>query len=67
MLEGRFVEMNHFYHYVISAKSVTKRRQAQIERFAKWGMLLLFFDAIKGNQLSEEELDKLSATEGLLT
>lgn len=67
MLEGRFVEMNHFYHYVISAKSVTKRRQAQIERFAKWGMQPQFFDAIMGNQLSEEELDKLSATEGLLT
>lgn len=59
--------MKHFFHYVISAKPMSKRKERMIERFAKWGLQPNFFDAIMGNELSKEQLQKLSASEGLLT
>lgn len=59
--------MENFFHYVISAKSMSKRKERMLEQFAKWGLKPNFFDAIMGNELSKEELQKLSASEGLLT
>lgn len=56
-----------FFHYIISAKEVKKRREAVIQRMAKWGLTPNFFDAIMGNKLSKEQLHKLSADGGLLT
>lgn len=59
--------VKHFFHYVISAKPMSERKKRMLERFAKWGMEPNFFDAIMGNQLSKEDLQKLSASDGLLT
>ncbi|WP_455788385.1 glycosyltransferase family 25 protein [Acidaminococcus fermentans] len=59
--------MNHFYHYVISAPDIMKRRKAQIDAFGAWGMRPHFFDAIMGNQLSSEQLEKVAAKENFLT
>lgn len=59
--------MDHFFHYVISDKPLSKRKQRMLDRFAKWGLQPNFFDAIMGNRLSKEELQKYSASEGLLT
>lgn len=58
--------MKQFFHYIISAKPMNKRKERMLERFAKWGMKPNFFDAIMGNELSKEELQQLSATGGLL-
>lgn len=65
--EGESLYVEHFFHYVISAQPMSKRKERIMEQFAQWGMRPNFFDAIMGNELSKEKLLKLSASEGLLT
>lgn len=60
------MHVKHFFHYVISAKPMSKRKERMLARFAKWGLQPNFFDAIMGNELTKEDLQQLSATEGLL-
>lgn len=56
-----------FFHFVISAKQATERRSKIIEHFKQWGIEPNFFQAIMGNQLSENQLKQLTQDEGLLT
>ena len=59
--------MMDFFHYVISAEQATERRNKIIEHFKRWGIEPNFFQAIMGNQLSENQLKQLTQDEGLLT
>lgn len=59
--------MMDFFHYVISAEQATERRNKIIEHFKQWGIEPNFFQAIMGNQLSENQLKQLTQDEGLLT
>lgn len=59
--------MMDFFHYVISAEQATERRNKIIEYFKQRGIVPNFFQAIMGNQLSEEQLKQLTDDDGLLT
>ncbi len=60
-------QVRPFFHYIISARNVSERRAAVIQRMTKWEIKPNFFNAIMGNELTKEELHKLSADDGLLT
>ncbi|WP_160101765.1 hypothetical protein [Acidaminococcus provencensis] len=48
-----------FFHYVIHASVAVERKNAILENFHKYGIEPQFFEAVMGNKLSPQQLEKL--------
>ena len=59
--------MTTMYHSIISSSKAPARRKSVEENFAALGLQPNFFEAIMGDELSQQELNTVSQADGLLT
>ena len=56
-----------FFHYVIHASVAVERKNAILENFHKYGIEPQFFEAVMGNKLSPQQLEKLHVDTGIMS
>lgn len=55
-----------FFHYVISEKKFSKRKENILQCFHHWGIEPNFYDAVMGRDLTKRQLEELTADGGIL-